>query len=112
MANFPEHLNATEARIINAALTKALQAGYYVKVIEGEEGETMCPFTRDRAAIQQVVAASDSTVLRLGKPSTRQEGKFVRLGDVYLDHGNGEDVISDMSAANHAMLGQLEKIIL
>lgn len=88
MAHFPEHLDATEAKIINALLTRVLAEGLHVKVYDGEEFST--ELTRDRALIQRETAATEETtyVLYHGKD---------RLGSVWLIHGNGEDVLSDYS---------------
>ena len=97
MTHFPSHISGAEAKLINAFLTRALSAGYHVRVFDGEEWAT--GYTRDRAEIQRETAATCETTFRLAKPSEMTPGKWAPLGNVLAVHGNEEDVLSDASAS-------------
>ena len=108
MTHFPSHISGAEAKLINAFLTRALSAGYHVRVFDGEEWAT--GYTRDRAEIQRETAATCETTFRLAKPSEMTPGKWAPLGNVLAVHGNEEDVLSDASASTDAQLDVLEAI--
>lgn len=111
MAHFPKHMNRAEMVTVNKLLSIVLGAGYHVKVIEGEEGETLQPYTTDRKSIQKEIAASALTVLRFAKPSEKTAGKFVPVGFVLLVHGNGEDVLGNYGAMTPAGMEKMDEMI-
>ena len=96
MSQFPDHMNATEARIVNRLLTAILTLSHVpmmVRVHDGEEFAT--DWTTDRKEIQKETAATDVTVYVLAEKM--DDGSRRRVGSVTLIHGNEDDVISDAS---------------
>jgi hypothetical protein len=83
--------DASERRICAAVVRRALAAGYFVSVSDGEL--VTLRKSRDEAAIFDAMATTDADNLNIH----RADG--VRLGSVVLIYGNGEDVISDYSWA-------------
>jgi hypothetical protein len=77
-----------EQDIVRKIIERALRANYQVSVFDGEEW----PVKRstDYDTIASDVAQTDLTQLRF-----RQAGVFV--GDLWLVHGNDEDVVADYS---------------
>ena len=93
---YPDHINPTEATIIDAILIAALAKGYVVSVCDGEEWSLRR--SSDIEAIRAEVAASDETTLMFRDPANlRPDGAPARVGSVFLVHGNGCDVIGDNS---------------
>jgi len=91
MTHFPDHLGKIESRIINRLISAILDAGYSIRVGEGEEGERLTRPTRHRPTIQSETAATCITLFDI------MQGDAERLATIVLIHGNGEDVISDVS---------------
>ncbi|MDO8983031.1 hypothetical protein [Cypionkella sp.] len=88
---YPTNTNATEIQIIDAIITSALNDGLVISVYDGEVWTVSC--SADREAITAAIATSDETRLALRRPV---DGKFERIGGVFLVHGNdGHDVIAD-----------------
>lgn len=116
--HWPKHMDETEARIINRLISSILEAGYLIRVREGEEGEVLLQPSLTRTAIQRETAATGVTVYDVMGDTRFQEGmplslqKWERIGSIVLIHGNGEDVISDASwparkPENEAILDRL-----
>lgn len=96
IGQFPEHLDKTEARIINKLITAILKHGDGKLVARVFDGETWASdWTRDRAELQRCIASTDET--RISIADFAGPNGFTRVGAVFLIHGNGEDVISDWS---------------
>lgn len=100
--HWPTHMDKDEAGICNRLITSIFGMDYLVRVREGEEGEVMCPPTKDRAAIQRETHATCITLYDVMQDMRHREGAkadrpFVRVGTFVLIHGNGADLISDYS---------------
>lgn len=88
---YPTSTNAIEIQIIDAIITSALTDGLVISVYDGEVWTVSC--SADREAITAAIGTSDETRLALRRPV---DGKFERIGGVFLVHGNdGHDVIAD-----------------
>lgn len=87
---FPNHMRADEQKIVEALIRKALDKGYTISVFDGVEWALRA--STDFEVISAEINATDITQLRFRVAETR-----VRVGDVLLIHGNGEDVVSDCS---------------
>ncbi len=105
IGHFPEHIDPVEARIINRLLTEALKDGGRVAVFDGYEWAIKHP-TRDRAAIQREVAATDHTWLFLYRKDAGAGDAYAKL---WLVHGNGEDVFADIHAQDEATMAEVER---
>lgn len=90
--HFPDHMREDEKQVVNRLLTSILDANFSVSVWDGEW--LALRQSRDRAAIQREVAATDITWLRVYHGDKR-------IGSIMLVHGNGPDVISDTSWNPH-----------
>lgn len=99
MTHFPAHMDKVEAEIINLAISGILEAGCMISVSDGEV--YVLKRSRDRAAIQREVAATDETIFLV----RTADGE--RVGVVYFIHGNGPDVLADHSA-NDSMESMLK----
>ena len=86
---YADYVSQTERRIINRILRKALKLGYTVSVFDGEEWALARSTDIDR--ITSEIAATDCTTLRF------RNSKGDSVGQIFLVHGNEEDVVSDMS---------------
>lgn len=86
-----------ESKIIRRLIRDILAAGCAISVYDGEEYTVTR--SRDAAVIIGACATTDETTLTIGNDAG------VRIGSIWLVHGNGPDVISDYtdSAAIHAM---------
>lgn len=110
---YPDHMDRNEAQICNRLITSILQAGYFICVRCGEDGDVSVKTTNSRKAIQKETAATGVTVYSLmEKPTGAPYGRYI--GSIVLIHGNGADLISDMSwpAAspdNEAILDRLTR---
>lgn len=103
--SFPAHMDPAEARIVNNLITKMLGRGGEIRVRDYEEpDDVFVDWTRDRVAIQKETNATCGTVYDF-----RFEGDN-RLGSVLLIHGNGEDVISDISGRNNTALDLMDQL--
>lgn len=91
MAHFPDDVRGAEKDIIARLISDILAAGHRISVYDGEEYAVK--FSNDPAAIGQEIAATDETVLRV----RRDNADKTQIGAVFLVHGNGSDVISDMT---------------
>lgn len=92
-----EHLQQIEREIISTLVDDALQAGLLVSVFDGEE--YALKLSADRAAILEVIGATDETTLRFRDPARKADGSNLpeAVGAVFLVHGNGSDVLGDWS---------------
>lgn len=90
-------LPKNERDVIGAVLDEAAARGLLVAVHDGEEwacGPVAAPYGDARAA----VGATDETRLRFRDPAALDaDGKPGRVGDLWLVHGNGADVLADWS---------------
>lgn len=87
-----------ERDVIVAVLDAAAARGLLVAVHDGEEwacGPVAAPYGNARA----VIGATGETRLRFRDPAALPDGhgKPGRVGDLWLVHGNGADVLSDWS---------------
>lgn len=87
MTNFPEYMPQVEKLIVNRLISAVLKAGWTISVFDGEEWALKT--STNRAAIQAETAATDETTYRIRSASGEA------LGQIWLVHGNGTDVISD-----------------
>jgi len=101
IGQFPAHMDAAETRICNLLITVILEAGYAIRVRCGEEGDVFVEATTDRAAIQKETAATGATYYDVMSYNAHP-GKMVRVGTIWLVHGNGCDLISDTSWPENA----------
>lgn len=85
-------LNSTERKIITALTDAALAKGWLISVSDGEEW-TVSRST-DRKAIRAAIGTTDETTLKFWTRGLTN-GPAIRLGLIWLVHGNAEDVISD-----------------
>lgn len=91
-----QSLRHDERQIISALLDDAASAGFVVSVYDGEEWALKVSASRSDIAAN--VGATDETTLRFRDPSRLDpHGKAATVGQVFLVHGNGCDVISDYS---------------
>lgn len=90
---YPDHIDATEARIIDKIIASALAAGVLIDVRDayGDNDEPVEPMT-DPDLIRAEVAATGETLFDFHDAKTGH-----CFGWVMLVHGNELDVISDMT---------------
>lgn len=110
--NYPDHLDPIEAIIIETVLHRAVNAGYRVRVHDGETFRNPEP-TEDLKLIRPEVAATEATNLFLYTPKASthstvqgnsERGGFDHyVGRLLLIHGNDEDVLSDISTSTELM---------
>lgn len=91
--NYPEWMDETEAKIIDAIIDHALSQGMTIDVRDayGDNDEEITPLS-DGALIRAEVAATGETLFDF-----RRAGETKAFGWVTLVHGNGYDVICDYS---------------
>lgn len=94
-AAYPHHISPVERQIIDAIICDALDMGYLVSVHDGEEWAIKA--SGDYSAITREIAATDETMLRIRRPGA---GNHTVVGNVWLIHGNGCDVIADYTDSN------------
>lgn len=83
-----------ERQVIAALLNAALSRGLVCSVYDGEEWAL--DRSADRAAIEAVIGATGETLLRFRDGARFPDPNFSRVvGQVYLVHGNGSDVLAD-----------------
>lgn len=87
---YPSHISQTERKIITAIVRKALKIGYSISVFDGEEWAVKR--SEKIEVITDNVGATDETTLRF-----RLQPSNELVGDIFLVHGNDEDVVSDMT---------------
>jgi len=98
---WPDHMDPQEARICDRLISQILAAGYAILVHDGEEPATVV--TADRSKIQAATAATEMTVYWI------YHDKEVLVGGIYLVHGNGPDVIHDLSW--HPQIEEMEDLM-
>lgn len=79
----------TETAIISKLVQAALASGYSMDVNDGEE--TVLRRSTDETAIIGAMFSTDEDYL------TFRDSDGEKIGWIYLIHGNGEDVISDLA---------------
>lgn len=91
-----QSLSPVERAIIGRLLDDTLSAGFVLSVYDGEEYAVKVSSNLD--AIKFAVGATGETTLILRDPRLLDDlGNPVRIGFIWLVHGNGHDVISDYS---------------
>lgn len=119
---WPKWMDPEEARICNKLITGILTHGYLVRVRDGEEGDVLCPTTVNRLAIQRETNATGITLYDVMDALPFREGqplrtvRHARIGTFVLIHGNGEDVISDVTwrtdvAECEAVMAKIESFV-
>lgn len=104
-------LSIIERNVSLAIISDALAAGLVVSVYDGEEWSLRS--SSDKAAIGAVIGDTCETRLTFRNPAMLDgDGRPVRVGWVWLVHGNGCDVISDYSdnAPTKALLRRAEGV--
>lgn len=86
------NLSTTEARIIRRVLKEARAKNYLVSVHDGEEWTVAK--TDHMPTAFAAIGTTDSTTLMF-RTNVGPTGKAERVGQIYLVHGNDEDVIAD-----------------
>lgn len=86
---YPDHICPTERQIIDTLIDTILDAGHFITVHDGEEYAIR--FSNDKDAITAEVAATDETIFRIRRADKSQ------IGMIALIHGNGIDLIHDMT---------------
>lgn len=86
------YLSAIEARIIRRILKEASAKGYLVSVSDGDEWTVQR--TDHMGEAFAAIGTTDSTTL-LFRTKVGPTGTAERVGQIYLVHGNDEDVIAD-----------------
>jgi hypothetical protein len=96
---WPAHMDRIEARICNKLISTIFDAGYSIQVNCGEVGDVFVPTTNFRHLVQADTAATGMTIYCVmdTSPQHTDPGKAVKVGHVLLVHGNGTEIISDMS---------------
>lgn len=99
--SWPAHMDAQEARICDRLISQILGSGYEILVHDGEEPSTVV--TADRSKIQAATAATGLTVYWI------YHDKDVLVAGIYLVHGNGPDVIHEVSW--HPQVPELDTLL-
>jgi hypothetical protein len=96
---WPAHMDRDEARVCNMLISTITDEGYGIRVRCGEEGDVFVPTTTSRKLIQADTAATGSTCYDVMNLSAQfsDPSKAVYVGSIILVHGNGAEVISDMT---------------
>jgi hypothetical protein len=87
---YPKHLDATERKIIDKLISTILDAGHKISIYDSA-GSFSISKSRDIAAISETIAETDETNILIRDDNNDQ------VGWIMLIHGNGTDVISDMT---------------
>jgi len=102
---WPDHMDPQEARICGRLISQILAAGYAIRVHDGEDPAT--DITSSRSKIQAATAATDLTVYQVY--DWLEAKGWTIVGQIFLVHGNGPDVIHDLSW--HPQIEEMEDLM-